>query len=110
MQLAVIENISDIFESPIFHNVDKNNSSLYWTIFKKDKNSLLNLIDEAGSYDPDVFKDIIKEFDYSQLDENTKFEIELELWKKLDKEKDNNSNFYKNIYELDTTIFNSLQA
>ncbi|MPZ05704.1 MAG: hypothetical protein GEU26_04690 [Nitrososphaeraceae archaeon] len=89
---------------------DKNYSGLFWTIFRKDKDSLLNLIDEAGSYDPEVFKDIIKDFDYSQLDDNTKFEIELDLWKKLDKAKDNNSNFYKNIYELDTTIFNSLQA
>ena len=35
MQLAVIENISDIFESPIFHNVDKNNSrSSYQMNFK----------------------------------------------------------------------------
>lgn len=68
------------------------------------------MIDEADSYKPEIFKDIIKDFDYTELDENTKFEIELNIWKKLDKEEKNDSNFYKNLFELDSTIFNSLQT
>lgn len=75
----------------------------------KDLDSLRNLIDEADSYKPEIFKDIIKDFD-TKLDENTKFEIELNIWKKLDKEEKNDSNLYKNLFELDSTIFNSLQT
>jgi hypothetical protein len=51
---------------------------------KKDRMSLLSLIEEAGSYSPENFEDLVKNFDYSQLVENAKFEIELNLWKKLD--------------------------
>jgi hypothetical protein len=68
------------------------------------------LIKEAGRYSPENFENLIKDFDYSQLDENTKFEIELNLWIKLEKEKDSASNLYKNLYQLDNFIFNSLQA
>ncbi|MPZ06078.1 MAG: hypothetical protein GEU26_06610 [Nitrososphaeraceae archaeon] len=91
-------------------SMDKNFSSLYWIVHKKDLTSLLNLIKEAGLYSPGSFSDLIKDFDYGQLDENTKFEIELNLWKKLDREKDRESNLYKNLYQLDNIIFNSLQT
>lgn len=84
-------------------------SDIYWIIHKKDKESLSESIKTAGEYGPNAFEDIIKNYDYSQLDENTKFEFERDLWIKLDKEKDLGTDFYKNLLNLDTRVFNSLQ-
>jgi hypothetical protein len=84
-------------------------SDIYWVIHNMDKESLQKLIDSAGNYDTRVFEDLIANFDYNQLDESTKFEIEKDIWLRLDKEKGIETLVYKNLLSLDTKIFNSLQ-
>jgi hypothetical protein len=67
------------------------------------------LVSSAEKYDPQVFKDLIIKFDFGQFDSEKILAIEQKLWKKLDKEKDKDSSLYKNLLELDSKLFNSLQ-
>jgi hypothetical protein len=89
---------------------DKMFSGIYWMIHNRNLDSLLRLIDSVENYGVETFKDLIQDFDYEQFNDDTKLKIEQDLWKRLDKEKDSNSVVYKNLLELDSKVFNSLQA
>jgi hypothetical protein len=89
---------------------DKLVLGIFWLVYEPNEESLDNLIDSAGNYNVGTFKDLLIQFNFGQFDSEKKLTIEEKLWKILDEEKDSNSNRHKNLLELDTGLFNSLQA
>jgi hypothetical protein len=89
---------------------DKLVSGMFWLVYEPNEDSLNKLIDSAGNYNAETFKDLLIQFNFGQFDNEKKLTIEEKLWNILDGEEDNNSNKYKNLLELDTRLFNSLQA
>jgi hypothetical protein len=83
--------------------------TIYWHIYEQNEGSLNKLINSAADYDPHVFGGLINDFDFGHFDNEKKIDIEQRIWKKLDKEKEKENNEYKNLLELDTKLFNSLQ-
>jgi hypothetical protein len=81
----------------------------YWQVHVQNEGSLNKLINSAADYDPDVFRGLINEFDFAHSGNDKKIDIEQEIWKKLDKEKERESNRYKNLLEVDKKLFNTLQ-
>jgi hypothetical protein len=82
---------------------------IYWLVYEQNEGSLNKLINSAADYDPHVFVGLINDFDFGRFDNEKKTDIEQRIWKKLDKEKERESNEYRNLSELDTKLFNSLQ-
>lgn len=83
---------------------------VFWLVYEPNEESLNKLIDSAGNYNVETFKDLLIQFNFGQFDSEKKLTVEEKLWKILDEEKDSNSNRYKNLLELDMRLFNSLQA
>lgn len=83
---------------------------IYWLLHEPNQDSILELIYTAGKYETEVFSRLIGKVNFASFDNGTKLTIEHKIWKRLDRMKDNNSNIYKNLLELDGKLFISLQT
>ena len=104
-----LESSKDRLRNILLKN-DKLVLGMFWLVYDPTEDSLNKLIDSAGNYNVETFKDLLIQFNFGQFDNEKKLAIEEKLWNILDGEKDSNSNKYKNLLELDTRLFNSLQA
>ena len=98
-----------ILDKILSNQIKEPYDNVFYLINKSDINTVNHLISNAAKYSYDIFKDLVINLDLNEIDLEDKLSLEKNIWNLLDSIHDKGNSEYRNLLDLETKIFNSLQ-